>query len=122
MLIDISRSVTSRARRAALAAVALLVCSIALGACGSSSSSSGTSSTSKTTKLDTKRVEASIEESIEKQRHKKSDVTCPTEVEQKTGVTFECKAVVHNSGGKDVETPFEVTVTNEKGFVTYVGK
>jgi hypothetical protein len=118
------RSTVARARRGALGLLAALACAALISACGSSSSSSSSSSsTSGKVNLNTARVEHSIEASILTQRHLSSTVVCPAVVAQEAGVKFECKATVHSAKKKpDVVTPFEVTVTNTKGYVTYVGK
>jgi len=105
--------------------LAALACAALISACGSSSStsSSSTSSTSGTVHLNIARVETSIEQSILTQRHLSSKVVCPAVVIQEPGVKFECKATVASAKKKPaVVTPFEVTVTNSKGYVTYVGK
>jgi len=120
--------IASRTLRGASAALAALACAALISACGSSgsSSSSSTASTAKTTvttvHLNTARVASSIEQSITAQRHKVSHVVCPAVVVQAQGVKFECKATVINPGKASVVTPFLVTVTNSKGYVTYVGK
>lgn len=110
------------ARRGAGVAAAALACAALLGACGSSKSS--TSSTAKKTNLDTARVARSIEHSILVQRNLESKVVCPAVVAQEQGKTFTCIATTrgikppHTVG----KTPFVVTVTNDKGYVTYAGK
>jgi Domain of unknown function (DUF4333) len=103
------------ARRTAIAAVTALACAAMIGACGSSSSS--TSSTAAKTNLNTAHVAASIEQSILSERHIHAKVSCPAVVPQQQGKTFVCIATT--SKGK---TPFEVTVQNSKGYVTYAGK
>jgi hypothetical protein len=93
-----------------------------ISACGSSKSSS--TSTASKTNLDTARVARSIKQSIVTQRHLKAEVSCPPQVIQQQGRTFECVATIHNAKkpSKVVKTPFVVTVQNSKGYVTYVGK
>lgn len=117
-----ARHSVARARRGAGVAAAVLACAALLSACGSSKSS--TTSTTKVTNLDTARVAHSIERSILTQRHLESKVVCPAVVAQEQGKTFTCMATTraikppHTVG----KTPFVVTVTNNKGYVTYAGK
>jgi hypothetical protein len=99
---------------AALAGAALIA------GCGSSKSSS-TSSTSKAS-LNTARVAKSIEDSIFAQRKLKYHVTCPATVPQEQGRTFECTATGLNAKHKRTSTQFLVTIQNNRGYVTYVGK
>lgn len=110
----------ARGRRAACVTLAVGGAALLLGACGSSKSSS---STATKTNLNTARVAHSIEASILAQRHLVATVTCPAVVPQEQGRVFECTAVIHNAKSKKTTTtPFEVTVQNSKGYVTYVGK
>lgn len=44
--------------------------------------------------LNTNRVEQAIESSILQQRHLRSTVTCPVNIEQRRGVRFFCQATV----------------------------
>ena len=98
----------------ALAAIAVL-----LGACGSSS----TSTTSTVTQnLNTKRDERAIEQSIRTKRHLKYHVTCPPLVPIEQGRVFECVASGRNAKHKRESTTFVVTIQNNRGYVTYVGK
>jgi hypothetical protein len=112
-------SVRARARVAvvlsALAGAALL------SACGSKSS---TSSTPTKTTVNTAQVERSIEQSILAQRHLPSKVVCPATVAAEKGKTFECIATTRSAKkpAKAVKTRFVVTVQNNRGGVTYVGK
>lgn len=91
-----------------------LACAGLLSACGS---------TSKTTYLDTGKVERSIERSILSQRGLRSTVVCPTKVVQRPG-RFPCIATTFGAKKphKVVKTPFLVTIHNDKGYVTYIGK
>jgi hypothetical protein len=91
----------------ALALIAVLLGMPVLSACGSSD---------KSKILDTERVERAIQDSILEKRNLKSDVSCPSGVEQKKGVTFRCTATY--KGG---QTPFAVTVDTDAGAVHYVG-
>ncbi len=96
--------------------VAVLACALAcgalLGACGSSG----------TKNLDVAKVERAIERSIMSQRHLASTVVCPTVVPQKPG-RFACIATtVSPTTHRQIKTPFLVTVHNDKGWVSYVGK
>lgn len=117
-----SRSALAQSHRGAAGALAALACAALISACGSSGSSS--SSTAAKTNLDTTRVARSIEQSILAERHLKSTVSCPTAVVQEQGRTFECVATVSSAKKpvKVTKTTFVVTVKNDKGYVTYVGK
>jgi hypothetical protein len=118
----------TRAARAGIASllrgrgplVAALMCAALIAGCGSSKSSS-TSSTAKTN-LNTARVAKSIEDSIFAQRKLKYHVTCPATVPQEQGRTFECTATGLNAKHKLTSTQFLVTIQNNRGYVTYVGK
>lgn len=105
-------SAAGRCRGVALAAA----CAGLLGACGS-----GTATT--TTYLNTARVAAAIERSIQSQRHLKATVVCPAKVVQKPG-RFPCIATTVNAKKphKTTKTAFVVTIHNDKGYVTYVGR
>ena len=96
-----------------------LVCAGLLSACGSKSSES-----TKTTNLNTARVARSIEQSITSQRHLVAKVSCPSVVPQEAGRKFECVATTTSPKHPKsvVKTPFEVTIQNSHGYVTYVGK
>jgi hypothetical protein len=106
--------------RPAVVAVAALACAALVGACGSSSSSSNATSAP----VNTVRVAQSIEESILKERHLRSKVVCPASVPSEVGKTFECIATTRSAKPPfaEVKTPFVVTIQNNRGFVTYVGK
>ena len=105
-----------------------------VSACGTSQSLSPTTTASTatpvtTTYLDTARIAKSIEMSILSERHLSSKVVCPTPVVQEAGVKFECTATIaRKKAGKSkkppppIVNPFEVTVENNSGYVTYVGK
>jgi hypothetical protein len=112
-----------RIRRGSAVPVIAIACAALISACGSSHSST-TSSTAAKTNLNTAHVALSIKQSILTQRHLKAKVVCPAAVPQEKGKTFECIATTH--GVKPpfalIETPFVVTVQNDKGFVTYAGK
>jgi len=99
------------------AAIATVACAASLGACGSS----GSSTTA--TYLDVTRVERSIQHSIMVQRHLASTVVCPTRVRQRPS-NFACIATTYSAKKphKKIQTPFLVTIHNDKGYVTYVGK
>jgi hypothetical protein len=68
-------------------------------------------------KLDTPRVARSIEASIEHQRGLRASVRCPAEVLQQAGLRFDCHAVANGRSNL-----FEVTQTDGRGHVTYVGR
>jgi hypothetical protein len=111
-----------RIRRGSTVTLVALACA-AISACGSSHPST-TSSTPSKTNLNTAHVALSIEQSILTQRHLKAKVVCPAAVPREKGKTFECIATTR--GVKPpfahINTPFVVTVQNDKGFVTYAGK
>lgn len=117
--IDSIRSLTS-ARGVVLAVLAALICMAILGGCGSSKPS--TASTHQKTNLDTKRVALAIEQSIHNERHLRAKVLCPTTVPQEAGRTFLCVATTFVGKRRGESTPFEVTVQNDKGYVTYQAK
>lgn len=95
-----------------------VACAGLISGCGSSGHSSRTAKY-----LDIARVKTSIEQSIISQRHLKSTVVCPAKVRQKPG-KFACIATTYNAKKphKKTKTPFVVTVHNDNGYVTYVGK
>ena len=112
-----------RVKRVAVpAAVLAAVC--VLGACGGSGHpASSTSSTAAAAKaparmLNTKRVALAIEQSVQQQRNRKVSVTCPASVVQRKGVSFQCTATSKATGS----TKFDVTQTNDQGFVTYAAR
>ena len=98
-------------------ACVLALCAIGVGSCGSS----GGSSTAKY--LDMARVTHAIERSILSERGLKSTVVCPAKVPQKPG-KFACIATTHakKKPHRKIKTPFVVTVHNDQGYVTYVGR
>jgi hypothetical protein len=91
-------------RAPAIGLIAVALASAGVAGCGSSDKKI----------LDTERIERSIEASILKQRHIHTNVTCPSGVEQKKGLTFRCTATY--SRGK---TPFLVKQTDSKGSTHY---
>jgi hypothetical protein len=101
-------------RRIAVTATCV-VCTGLIGACGST--------TKRTTYLDVGRVERSIERSILAERNLRSTVVCPTRVVQQPG-KFPCIATTFSDRQphKSSKTPFLVTIHNDKGYVTYIGK
>jgi hypothetical protein len=101
--------------RAIAVTLACVACAGLIGACGST--------TEKTTYLDVGRVERSIERSILAERNLLATVVCPTRVVQRPG-KFPCIAttVSAKKPHKSVKTPFLVTIHNDKGYVTYIGK
>jgi hypothetical protein len=62
-------------------------------------------------------VESAIERSVRRQRGLRATVTCPKEVLQKAGVNFSCTAKVNGRASK-----FDVTQTDDKGHVRFVGR
>ena len=69
------------------------------------------------------RVTHAIERSILSERGLKSTVVCPAKVPQKPG-KFACIATTHTKKKphRKIKTPFVVTIHNDKGYVTYVGR
>jgi hypothetical protein len=68
--------------------------------------------------LNTERVERAIEDSIQSKRHLEAHVSCPSGVHQQKSLQFECTAELERGG----TTTFDVTQTDDKGHVTYVGR
>jgi hypothetical protein len=101
-----------------LVALAAVACAALISACGSSSSST---SGGATTTVDTARVAASIEETVLAKRKFHVKVVCPAAVQAEVGKTFECIATPTAPTGSKTPVPFQVTVQNNKGYVTYVG-
>jgi len=95
------------ARRLGRWAVAgsLVAATLVTAACGSSEAP---------TILDTEKVERAIEQSSFEQRSRRVDVSCPSGVHQKKGLTFSCTAV-HPSGS----TRFVVNQLDGAGQVRY---
>jgi hypothetical protein len=91
---------------------------VLLSACGSSSSSSSTAPPTLGGRLDTKRVEHAIEQSIEAERHLKATVVCPRSVPQMKGRTFTCVATA-KEGKRILRTTFTVYQRNNAGGVYY---
>jgi hypothetical protein len=83
----------------------LVATGLALSACGSSEAP---------TILNTEKVERAIEVSSLAQRGKHAQVTCPSGVHQKQGLTFSCTAVVDRGS-----TRFVVTQLDGSGRVHY---
>jgi hypothetical protein len=106
--------------RGAGAAVTALACAALLGACGGSSSSS--ESTTPKANVDTAKVARAIEGTVLEKRHLKSTVTCPAPIPSVPGSTFECIAKITGAKHKISTSPFLVTIQNNRGYVTYVGK
>jgi hypothetical protein len=106
-------------RRAATIVAAALTCAVSIGACGSSKGSSATTAAD----LDIAHIEHAIERSIMQQRHLKSTVVCPATVPQRPG-KFPCVATTYSvkKPHEKIKTPFVVTVHNDRGYVTYIGK
>jgi hypothetical protein len=114
------RGALSRRRGAGVAA-ATLACATLVSACGGSSS---TGSGPASTNLNTARVAKSIEDTLLEKRRLRSKVTCPAAVPQEAGRTFECIASITAAKPPHAvkNTPFLVTIQNNRGYVTYVGK
>ena len=117
----ISRQPLSRTGAGAVGLATALLCVAALTACGSKSKSS---SSGATTNVNTAQVASSIHASILAQRHLASTVVCPPVVAAQAGKTFECVATTTTTKKPihQVKTPFLVTIQNNRGGVTYVGK
>jgi hypothetical protein len=110
----------ARRRRVSVAAASALAVAVAISACGSSSSKTSTAKAN----VNTAQVARSIEQSILAERHLPSTVVCPATVVAEKGQTFECIATTRSvkKPFKPVKTPFVVTIQNNRGGVTYVGK
>jgi hypothetical protein len=106
----------------ATAAAAALACAALVSACGGSSSSNGSGPA--TTNVNTARVARSIEGTLLEKRHVHATVVCPQAVPQEVGKTFECIARITAVKPPHAVTssPFLVTIQNNRGYVTYVGK
>jgi hypothetical protein len=103
-------------------AILALSCAMLMGACGSKSSSSSTPAVKGS--VNTAQVALSIKQSILRQRHLVSTVVCPPAVVAEQGKTFECVATTRGTKKPflTIKTPFVVTIKNNRGGVTYVGK
>lgn len=62
-------------------------------------------------------VETAIEASILKQQKLTSVVSCPTDIERRQGVKFQCTATLRTGA----EEPVSVTVTRDDGTVEFTG-
>jgi hypothetical protein len=91
-----------------LVAAILAAASLTAIGCGSSAS---------TTILNTEKVERAIEQSSLSQRGKHAQVSCPSGVHQKQGLTFPCTAVVGRT-----TTRFVVTQQDGAGRVHYAAR
>lgn len=101
--------------------VGALAAAVLVSACGGSSSKNEETSGGTGKPLDISRVEKAIEESVVRQRHLHTVVTCPA-VEQKKGLTFTCYAsgtVTKNGHTESFKTPFTVEQVNSSGSVYY---
>jgi hypothetical protein len=109
-------------RRGASVAATALACAVLVSACGSSSSSNGSGAAK--TNLNTAHVAVAIEQTLLEKRRLHAKVVCPAAVPQEAGKTFECIAT--STAVKPphavTNTPFLVTIQNNRGYVTYVGK
>lgn len=101
------RHPVSALRRHPWALVLILVAgsSLLLAACGSSDS---------TTTLNSGKIERAIAQSSLAQRGQRAQVSCPSAVPQREGLTFSCTAVVGS-----VSTRFVVVEQDESGHVRY---
>ena len=66
--------------------------------------------------LNTEKVERAIEQSILAQKNLRANVSCPSGVHQKKGISFFCTASLRTG-----QAPFRVTEVDDAGNVTYVG-
>jgi hypothetical protein len=100
--------------------ITALGCAALVSACGGSTESPGAAKTN----VDTARVARSIEGTLVEKRHVHSKVVCPATVAAVPGGTFECIATITAAKPPHVvtRTPFLVTVQNNRGYVTYVGR
>jgi len=101
------------------ALLAVLATAVLASACGSSTT---TTAATVAQNLNTKRDARAIEGSIRAKRHLKYRVTCPPLVPLEQGRVFECVATGRNAKHKRETTMFVVTIQNNRGYVTYVGK
>jgi hypothetical protein len=108
-LTDRHRSVSPR-RRAFLSLIGglLVLAGLALGGCGSSQSAHSAAT------LETGKVERAIAQSSLAQRGVHAQVSCPADVPQSKGFTFNCAATVGQ-----VDTAFVVVERDEFGHVEY---
>ena len=97
---------SSRSHRRALLAATAVAATLGLTACGEESADP--------TILDTEKVERAIEDSSLTQRGAEAQVSCPSGVHQKEGLSFDCTAVA--GGGS---TRFVVTQVDGSGQVHY---
>ncbi len=74
--------------------------------------------------LDIKRVTSAIHASVLAQRGVQAQVTCPSQVLQRQGLTFTCSAVVQTGTRKvkPASYPFTVTEVDGAGHVKYVAR
>jgi hypothetical protein len=89
-----------------------------VAACGGSSSSE---STTPKANVDTAKVARAIAGTVLEKRHLKATVTCPAPMPAVPGSTFECIAKITRAKHTGT-SPFLVTIQNNRGYVTYVGK
>lgn len=111
------------ARRGLLAAGAL-ACVGLISACGSSGSSTAPEPAPGTHPVNTAQVASSIKQTLLEKRSLHATVTCPASVVAETGKTFVCIAKTHSTAKPSVvvQTPFKVTIQNNRGYVSYVGE
>jgi hypothetical protein len=74
--------------------------------------------------VNTARVKRSIEHSILAQSNIHATVTCPASVPAKKGTSFECTAITHRltPPHEEIKTAFQVTIQNNKGYITFESK
>ena len=74
--------------------------------------------------MNTVQVAASIKQTLLEKRKLHATVTCPASVVAETGKTFVCTAKSQSTTKPSVvvQTPFKVTIENNRGYVTYVGQ
>jgi hypothetical protein len=104
-------------RRSVLAATGALTLAVAVGACGLSPKRKKPAPT-----LNTKRVAQAIVDSIKQEKNLKATVSCPPNVPQKKGYSFNCTATTYTTtNGKKtpVYTRFTVNQINDRGNVYY---
>jgi hypothetical protein len=99
-----SERLATSSRGRSLVGATLIAASLTITACGSDSP----------TILNTEKIERAIEHSSLAQRGTHAQVTCPSGVLQKTGLTFSCTALVRNDS-----TRFVVTQVDGSGRVHY---
>ena len=89
----------------------MLLAGLGIAACGGAAAP---------TIINGEKIERAIEHSSLAQRHEHVQVSCPSGVQQKKGLTFVCEAINHSGPvAKRVTTRFVVTQLDSSGHVHY---